>query len=121
MGGIKNKLNNNNKAKNLFNALSLKERADERSSSGEVNSKEVKGSRLPSFSRSSKMPGGQISNNSKLSHLSLSFLTDGSLRPASIPVLQYTHGSVAQWIEQLRPKEKVVRSTRIWATRYYLC
>ena len=26
-------------------------------------------------------------------------------------------GPVAQWIEQLRPKEKVVRSTRSWATR----
>ena len=25
-------------------------------------------------------------------------------------------GPVAQWIEQLRPKEKVVRSTRSWAT-----
>ena len=32
-------------------------------------------------------------------------------------VLQYSHGPVAQWIERLRPKEKVVRSTRIWATR----
>ena len=32
-------------------------------------------------------------------------------------VLQCRRGSVAQWIEQLRPKEKVVRSTRIWATR----
>ena len=27
-------------------------------------------------------------------------------------------GSVAQWIEQLRPKEKVVRSTRARATKY---
>ena len=26
-------------------------------------------------------------------------------------------GSVAQWIEQLRPKEKVVRSTRAGATK----
>ena len=25
-------------------------------------------------------------------------------------------GPVAQWIERLRPKEKVVRSTRAWAT-----
>ena len=29
-------------------------------------------------------------------------------------------GPVAQWIEQLRPKEKVVRSTRSWATSYVL-
>lgn len=31
-------------------------------------------------------------------------------------VLLWRHGSVAQWIEQLRPKEKVVRSTRARAT-----
>lgn len=31
-------------------------------------------------------------------------------------VIQYGCGPVAQWIERLRPKEKVVRSTRIWAT-----
>ena len=38
MGGIKNKLNklSSNKVKNLFSSLSLAERADERSSSGEV-------------------------------------------------------------------------------------
>ena len=65
MGGIKNKLNNNNKAKNLFNSLSLEERADERSSSGEVNSKEAKGSRLPSFSQPSEMLTRNISNTRK--------------------------------------------------------
>ena len=72
MGGIKNKLNNNNKAKNLFNSPSLKERADElkeradeRSSSGEVNSKEAKGSRLPSFSQPSEMLTRNISNTRK--------------------------------------------------------
>ena len=30
-------------------------------------------------------------------------------------------GPVAQWIERLRPKEKVVRSTRAWATTYASC
>ena len=29
-------------------------------------------------------------------------------------------GPVAQWIERLRPKEKVVRSTRAWVTIFVL-
>ncbi len=32
----------------------------------------------------------------------------------------YRDGSVAQWIEQLRPKEKVVRSTRTRVTKFEL-
>ena len=82
MGGIKNKLNKlSNKAKNLFNALSLKERADERSSSGEVNSKEVKGSRLPSFSQPFEMLTRNISNTRTSNWWSLhASKTIGSLR-----------------------------------------
>ena len=54
-------------------------RADEQSSSGEVNNK---GSRLPSFSQPSEMPDGQISNTRKLNYLGLyASKTIGSLRP----------------------------------------
>ncbi len=85
MGGIKNKLNNNNKAKNLFNSLSLKERADERSSSGEVNSKEVKGSRLPSFSQPSEMLTRNILNTRTSNWWSLhASKTIGNLRLVSL-------------------------------------
>ena len=83
MGGIKNKLSKlSNKAKNLFSSLSLTERADERSSSGEVNNK---GFRLPSFSQPSKMPDGQISNTRKSNYLGLyAEKTIGSLRPITL-------------------------------------
>lgn len=32
-------------------------------------------------------------------------------------MVYYRYGPVAQWIEQLRPKEKVMRSTRVRATK----
>ena len=108
MGGIKNKLSKlTSKVKNLLSSLSLTERADERSSSGEVINNEVplwlkgnvrrksdkgivlnnhsnKGSQPPSFSQPSKMPDGQISNTRKLSHLGLyASKPIGSLRPTS--------------------------------------
>ena len=83
MGGIKNKLSKlSNKVKTLLSSLSLTERADERSSSGEVKTNKTKGSRLPSFSQPSKMPDGQIGNTRKLSYWGLyASKTIGSLRP----------------------------------------
>ena len=33
-------------------------------------------------------------------------------------MVKFWYGPVAQWIERLRPKEKVVRSTRDWATKF---
>ena len=86
MGGIKNKLSKlSNKAKNLFSSLSLTERADERSSSGEVNSKEAKGSRLPSFSQPSEMLTRNISNTRASNWWSLyASKTIGSLRLVSL-------------------------------------
>ena len=99
MGGIKNKLSKlSNKVKVLLSSLSLTERADERSSSGEVKTNKTKGSRLPSFSQSSKMPDGQISNTRKLSHLGLyAEKTIGSLRPTSqsLPLAKGRQMSVA--------------------------
>ena len=84
MGGIKNKLSKlSNKVKTLLSSLSLTERADERSSSGEVNSKEAKGSRLPSFSQPSEMLTRNISNTRASNWWSLyASKTIGSLRPA---------------------------------------
>ena len=99
MGGIKNKLSKlSNKVKTLLSSLSLTERADERSSSGEVKTNKTKGSRLPSFSQPSKMPDGQISNTRKLSHLGLyAEKTIGSLRPTSqsLPLAKGRQMSVA--------------------------
>ena len=86
MGGIKNKLSKlSNRVKNLLSSLSLTERADERSLSGEVKTNKTKGSRLPSFSQPSKMPDGQISNTRKLNYLGLyAEKTIGSLRPITL-------------------------------------
>ena len=102
MGGIKNKLNKlsklSNKVKNLFNSLPLVGRADEMTKSSQSREgNRTKGSRLPSFSQPSKMPDGQISNTRKLSHLGLSFLNDGSLRPTSqsLPLAKGRQMSVA--------------------------
>ena len=100
MGGIKNKLSKlSNKVKNLFNSLPLAGRADEMtksSQSREGNSN--KDSRLPSFSQSSKMPDGQISNTRKSNYWGLyASKTIGSLRPTSqsLPLAKGRQMSVA--------------------------
>ena len=82
MGGIKNKLSKlSNKAKNLLSSLSLTERADERSSSGEVKTNKTKGSRLPSFSQPSEMLTRNTPNTRKPNRWSLyDSKTIGSLR-----------------------------------------
>ena len=68
-----------------------------------------------------------MSHNDRLKFLSHATIKTAKLMDCRVALsgiwfmIQYSCGSVAQWIEQLRPKEKVVRSTRIWATRYYMC
>ena len=49
-----------------------------------------------------------------------SLLVVFSLKQFHDIIIAYFVGSVAQWIEQFRPKEKVVRSTRTGVTKFEL-
>ena len=61
---------------------------------------------------------GMAARRFAIIHLVLTTLCIASITKPFRILLKYLGGPVAQWIEQLRPKEKVVRSTRIWATIY---